>query len=265
MMDAIRYSLSSARSLAKTQPFIAAAIATGVALVPVLIAAFNDYRFYVSMGPHGLPDNWWGWYAQLRMSFKARKDTRVPAPYDLAEVSTANGPNSSKSYFTHSLRRRSGSRPDVCGFVAPQRQLTERCTAEMKSTMNAYLDELVQENPVVLQRENSYLEGPFPAVQLKRGSAIPPFLKCTKGEVVHIHPPDGSTHLVLSLADSAKAIEQGWGERHRLSGGLLTWGYTLIYAPRNEEELAVWKEIVASAVKFSSADVGQIRLPSLTA
>ncbi|KAI0125393.1 hypothetical protein BJ170DRAFT_673677 [Xylariales sp. AK1849] len=236
-------------------------IAAGAALVPLIIVAFQDYRYYVSLGPHGLPDNFYGWYKQLRMSTKARKDTTVPVPYDFTKTAKANGPHSDKCFFSEPLKTRAGPRPGVCGFVAPQRQTSEIASGKMKKEMNAYLDALVRGNPTVFQRELSYLEGPVPAVQLRYDVEHPSFLKSTKGELIHIHPPDGSTHIVLSLTDSAKVIEQGWGQRHRLSGGLLTWGYTLIYAPRNEEEFAVWKKIVAAAARFSTTEFADIRVP----
>ncbi|KAH6647112.1 hypothetical protein BKA67DRAFT_581695, partial [Truncatella angustata] len=258
-METISQYLASGQYFASSQPLTTAILATGMAAI---IVAYNDYRYYVSMGPHGLPDNWWGWYKQLRMSCKARKDTTVPVPYDLAETAKTNGPNSTKSFFARPLELRSGTRPEVCGFVAPQRQLTERCSDAMRRAMNAYLDNLVMDNAAILQRENSKLEGPVPAVQLREGSPFPSFLEATRGEFVHIHPPDGSTHLVLSLVDSAEAIEKGWGQRHRLSGGMLTWGYTLIYAPRDEQDFHVWKNIVGAAANFSVAEIGQLRLPA---
>ncbi|KAH8662387.1 hypothetical protein BX600DRAFT_551173 [Xylariales sp. PMI_506] len=261
-MDFVRNFLNCVESLIKSKPIASATVAS---LIPLLAVAYQDYRAYVALGPHGLPDNWYGWYWQLRMTPKARKDTTVPVPYDMAAVAAANGPNSRTSYLetgaSGNLKPRAGPRPEVCGFVAPQRQLSQQGSERLKAEMNAYLDELVRSNSLVFQRENSTLEGPVPAVQLREGSLVPPFLEGTKGELIHVHPPDGSTHLVLSLADSARVIETGWGQRHRLSGSLLTWGYTLVYAPRSTEELAVWKRIVGAAARFASAQIADITLP----
>lgn len=262
-MNLVSQYLSSAQSYSRNDPLRAAAIATGAVLLPLLVVAYNDYRYYVSLGPHGMPDNFWGWKRQLSLAPKARKDTTVPAPYDQAEVARTFGPNSTESFLKgYSLKARAGGRPEVCGFVAPQRQMTDRCTEDMKRAMNAHLDQLVSENPDLLQRENSLLEGPVPAVQIKKGVSIPECLKQTRGELIHVHPPDGSTHLVLSLPDSARVIEQCWGQRHRLSGGpMLQWGYTLIYGPRNEEEFALWKEVVSAAAKFTTSTVGKVQVP----
>ncbi|KAK6222610.1 hypothetical protein LQW54_000790 [Pestalotiopsis sp. IQ-011] len=262
-MNTVGQYLSSAQSYSRNDPLRAAAIATGAVVIPLLVLAYNDYNYYCSMGPHGMPNNFWGWKRQLSLAPKARKDTTVPAPYDQAEAARGFGPKSTESFFNRPLEARAGPRPEVCSFVAPQRQMTERCTEAMKRAMNAYLDRLVLENSDLLQRENSLLEGPVPAVQVKKGVTTPECLKKTRGELIHVHPPDGSTHLVLSLPDSARVIEQGWEQRHRLSGGpLLQWGYTLLYAPRNEEEFALWKEVVAAATRFTTSTVGKVKIPS---
>ncbi|KAF3766859.1 hypothetical protein M406DRAFT_241707, partial [Cryphonectria parasitica EP155] len=231
------------------------------------LVAYQDYRSYVALGPHGLPDTFWGWYRQLSMSRKSRKDTTVPAPYDLDKVA---GPHDYTSYLPRSqseaLSWRPGNKPpQIPGFVAPQRQVTDQASSATKKAMFEFLDALVAANPEVLQTQMSVLEGPVPAMGMKGFQTVPDssrprVLRQTRGEMCHIHPPDGSTHLLLSLADQKRVIELGWGRRHRLSGGgILPWNYTLIYAPRNEEEVAVWKRIVKSATSFCCADVAEIQ------
>lgn len=281
-MEALRSPLGTAESLIRHQPLTSAAVAACTVLaLPLLVAAYRDYRFYVAMGPHGLPNNWYGWYRQLLMARHARKDTTATAPYELIEAAAKEGPNSVRSFFSPSsaaggavaetrveLLWPRGARPEVCGFVAPQRQLTERATEAMKARMNAYLDELVRLNASVLQRELSNLEGPVPAVQLRQEGSekglvkLAPPLQYTRGEFVHIHPVDGTTHVVLSLVDSAHVIERQWGERHRVSGTLITWGYTLVYAPRDDKDLALWKDIVAAAARYATADIGKLHFPA---
>lgn len=247
-------------------------IMAGTLTLGFVIVAYHDYRSYVALGPHGLPDTFWGWYRQLQMTRIARKDTTAPAPYDLELVA---GPNDKTSYLPVSqaegLRWRPGNEaPEIPGFVAPQRQMTQRASASMKKNMYQYLDSLATANPEVVQIQTSVLEGPVPAMGMKgfrdmEESLRPKMLRATRGEMCHIHPPDGSTHLILSLADQKRVIELGWGRRHRLSGGgMLPWNYTLIYAPRDEEELATWKTIVNAAVHFCSADMDfEFRAPQV--
>ncbi|KAG8413581.1 hypothetical protein J3458_012656 [Metarhizium acridum] len=235
--------------------------AATVACTTLFIIAYRDYRAYIAFGPHGLPDNFSGWCKQLKMSRMARKDTTVPAPYDLQVVTTTAGPNATKCYLSNPLEVRPGPRPQVPGFTAPQRQVTATATAEMKHQMNTYLRSLTEANKGIIQFELSVLEGPVPAVQLKKCLDRPPYLNPTRGEMVHVHPPDGSTHLVLSLADSKAVIEKGWGQRHRLSGGLLGWGYTLIYAPRTQADFETWKDIICAAVNYCCAEFGGVENP----
>lgn len=263
-------SFQAVNGFIKAWPVLSAA---GTLALGFAIIAYHDYRSYIALGPHGLPDTFWGWCRQLQMTRIARKDTTVPAPYNLKSVA---GPHDTASFLpktqSEGLSWRPGNKaPEIPGFAAPQRQLTQQATAGMKKTMYEYFDLLAAANAEVVQIRTSVLEGPVPAMHMKefRGmaeSVRPKVLEATCGEMCHIHPPDGSTHLILSLADQKRVIELGWGRRHRLSGGpRLPWNYTFIYAPRNEEEMATWKAIVDAAVRFCSADVtSEIHIPQAT-
>lgn len=240
-------------------PYLASAATLGLLLTTALLTVYLDYHNYCSLGSHGLPGNFHGYKTQLQMSKYARKDVTVPAPYNLKDIKREYGPHATVSFLKTPLQDRKGPRPKIPGFVAPQRQVSDVASSELKEKMNLHLDALVKINGKILQRELSRLEGPVPAVQLQPSLPIPPFLQRTLGEIIHIHPPDGSTHVVLSLEDSKTVIEIGWGQRHRLSGGkMLPWNYTLIYAPRNEEEFAVWKGIVEAAAGYCCAELGKI-------
>lgn len=248
-----------------SRPLASISTVAAVTILPLVIIAYKDYRDYISFGPHGLPDNVYGWYRQLRMMPMARNDTLVPAPYG-SEVTQESGPNSMKTFFSKPLPARSGHQPEVCAFVAPQRQYDQRASSERTQQMHAYLAALAEANPTVLQMQNSRLEGPIPSIFMKDEIARPETLKRMRGETIHIHPLDGSTHMLLSLADQKDVIEKGWGQRHRLSGtAVLSWNYTFIYAPRDDEEFEVWKDFVCSAAKFcSSLHVGtKVKSPAM--
>lgn len=261
-MDALAF----ATTFAKDRPVLSA---TGAIVIGAAAVAYIDYRSYIALGPHGLPDNFQGWLTQLKMARMARKDTTALAPYDLDSVA---GPHDKTSFLPKSqadgLSWRPGNRaPHVVGFAAPQRQTTEQASGATKKAMFSYLDALVAANGEALQTQTSVLEGPVPAMGMKGFARMgtddqPEVLKRTRGEMCHIHPPDGSTHLVMSLADQRRVIELGWGRRHRLSGSkILPWNYTFIYAPRDEQEMEVWKTIVTAAAKFCCVDVGDIETP----
>ncbi|OAL00749.1 hypothetical protein IQ06DRAFT_348095 [Phaeosphaeriaceae sp. SRC1lsM3a] len=239
----------------------------GVLSLTFIALAYQDYRSYVALGPHGLPDTFRGWYTQLKMSRRARKDTAVPAPYDINDVA---GPFDRKSYLpqdaAHALKWRPGNKaPRVPGFTAPQRQTSDQASEEMKQAMYAHLDHIASLHISTLKVQDSVLEGPVPALGIKDFASLPDagkpkVFRATKGEMTHIHPPDGSTHLILSLADQKRVIETGWGLRHRLSGaGMLPWNYSFVYAPRNEGEFEVWKGIVGAAVEFCVENLEEMR------
>ncbi|KAF2658699.1 hypothetical protein K491DRAFT_689997 [Lophiostoma macrostomum CBS 122681] len=249
--------LQALQSWIKGNPILASVSGAAVTLFMV---AYRDYLDYVSLGPHGLPDTFWGWYKQLSWTLGARNDVTVPAPYN---IDTVAGPHDRSSFlFSNGKkgpRSRPGKAPGILRFVAPQRQTTELASEKMKSKMFAYLEDIVLKDSVHFQTHLSVLEGPVPALQIKDFANIaerPAVYTWTRGEVCHIHPPDGSTHVVLSLADQRRAIELGWSRRHRLSGGMLPWNYTLIYAPRNDEEFEIWKTIVDAGTKFCCAMLG---------
>lgn len=74
-------------------------------------------------------------------------------------------------------------------------------------------------------------------------------------EFAHIHPkPDnGSMHLVLSTDDVAAIKAAGWGEDHYLvTQSKWPVGLVMVYSPRDEDELAVVKKIVARSYEFAT-------------
>lgn len=68
-------------------------------------------------------------------------------------------------------------------------------------------------------------------------------------EIAHIHTTDSSMHLTLHPSDAALVISNGWGERHPLAGRgpWVPNGFTMVYAPRNGNEVQILIEIVRAA------------------
>jgi hypothetical protein len=236
----------------------------GLALLPVpflLTSAYRDYNTYLSLGRNGMPYNVFGWLLQMMLKPIARRDLRVPAPWDKDKEAAKFGANMTRKFLPAGLEKRRGARPEVPYFVAPQRQATEKCDVEpRKDAMQAFLSALAREesaSPVIYQRP-SKLEGLVPALGLREdGQVVDPraTYKGCRGEVAHVHPSEGSSHVVLSLADAEEVIGKGWGQRHALSGVVLHWGYTLVYAPRDEDEVEVWKGIMRAGVDYCVAEV----------
>lgn len=78
-----------------------------------------------------------------------------------------------------------------------------------------------------------------------------------RGEIAHMHSVDGSLHIALTPRDAALVIERGWGERMGLAGKGFKLPSTLllVYAPRNEGELEVVKNILSAGARFGVGDL----------
>ncbi|KAI1334321.1 hypothetical protein F5Y15DRAFT_420957 [Xylariaceae sp. FL0016] len=252
---------------------------TPVPYILVVGYAYYRYRAWHALGGGGLPHNLRGWLMNVAMHPLARRDVRVsPPPYegDLEKLVAQDGTGTlGRSFFGREAVgedavllsvpvRREGPRPTVPGTVAPQRQTDQTATpAPFLARQEAFLSALARGHGGVFVQKASALESPaYQALWLDAAQLPGPlpeyFVKRAPGEWCHVHP-EGSTHVYLSLVDAREVVWRGWGERHKLSGvkGWLGWGFVLVYAPRTETELAVWREIVMAGARFVSAGVGR--------
>ncbi|KAI1155825.1 hypothetical protein F4825DRAFT_382293 [Nemania diffusa] len=220
------------------------------------------------------------------ITLSARDEERYGAFSRTSFFSAASSSSSSSSTAAApALPSRAPPRPTVPTTVLPQRQTTETASAATLAAQGAYLRGLAAANPRLFAVRPSALESPkFPALWVipsspspsssstsskkssrEKGGAevdpesVPWFPASARGETAHVHP-EGSTHAVLSLADAAHVVRQGWGERHKMSGvgRLLPWGYVLVYAPREgrREDWMVWREIVLAAARACAKAAG---------
>ncbi|HEY3498611.1 MAG TPA: luciferase family protein [Polyangiaceae bacterium] len=74
-------------------------------------------------------------------------------------------------------------------------------------------------------------------------------------EFAHLHPPsDGSLHMSLPSTIVDAVIANGWAERHPLAGKHgLPDNIVMVYGPRDENELAVVKELVRASYERASS------------
>ena len=73
------------------------------------------------------------------------------------------------------------------------------------------------------------------------------------GEFAHLHPAyDGSLHLVLPADLAADVSAKGWGRPHMWAGTRLSAGFMLVYGPRDEDELATVRGIVAASHAYAT-------------
>lgn len=251
----------------RQNPRVAAAVAVtalGIS-IPTVSYAISSYRGYLALGPGGMPYNVAGWTFQGLLQLAARGNTRDPSPFTKPSNHKLTEPHGNKTYFPSPVPERAGGRPDVPGYVAPQRQTTQQPldTAAMRGRMRAYLETLATGNPGVLVLRPSKLEGAgTPAVWLDTSPGtdeLPPFMRgMLKGETAHVHP-ECSSHITASMADAEELVRKGWAERHRLSGvgTFIPWSYVLVYAPRSEDEFEVWKQIMRAGLTFVCTAAGR--------
>ncbi|KPM43771.1 hypothetical protein AK830_g2800 [Neonectria ditissima] len=230
------------------------ATVAGIALMPILAYTVKSYRKWHALGRGGLPHNIFGFAIQSVLQLLAKRDTIDDAPFSAPATVARYKPHGEETFLHAPLLARTGSRPTVPGFAAPQRQITEQATAAIKDKMTRYLDAVAAANPNALVCELSRLEGGNgPGIYLADKAHAPAFMSDLKGEVVH-HHLEGSSHMVLSLADAREAVSKGWAQRFPLAGvRAIPWTYVLVYAPRDEGELAVWKGLVVAALRFVTA------------
>jgi Family of unknown function (DUF5519) len=207
-----------------------------------------DYRGWRALGPGGLPYNVLGWAiaSALRPLKREPLSTRL---YDHCAV-----PPAWDRMRQGALPRRQGTRPHVAHYPIPHRQVAQLASDDVIEQTSAWIRSLPVEEPGALPLGRSVFERRGEALFCARPAQAAPWLQASRGEIAHVHPHDGSLHVVLHPQDAVAVIEAGWGERHPLCGVPLLGiplTYLLVYAPRNAEELAVVSEIVRRASAFA--------------
>lgn len=78
-------------------------------------------------------------------------------------------------------------------------------------------------------------------------------------EFAHLHPePDGSLHATLPLEWVDASVRAGWAEPHPVVAmGLAPPTAVMIYAPRNEDELAVVANLIRVSYLHARGDGGE--------
>jgi len=239
-----------------------AGLIVGMCLPRFIQMGIASYRGFLALGPGGLPHNLAGWLVQGAVSFIATSDTTSTAPFRTARARRSFAPHGGRSFLDDGfLPLREGARPTVPSYVAPQRQTTDVAAPGAAADMVAFLRRVAAANPAALACRPSRLEGQGTlALWLAGPLPVPRFMRRTAGETCHVHP-EGSTHLILSLADAELAAEKGWAERHRVSGVMGFWPvtYLLVYAPRDEAEMEVWKKLVMASLRFVCAGLADVK------
>jgi hypothetical protein len=123
----------------------------------------------------------------------------------------------------------------------------------------ALITSLAAEQPGKLKVATSVLERAGSALFIESSVQKHPGAFGTRNEIAHLHTSDGSMHVSISPLDAKLVIERGWGQRFGLSGSILPFTYTMIYAPRagpeEDEDVKVVGAIIRAGVKFMLGEV----------
>jgi hypothetical protein len=108
--------------------------------------------------------------------------------------------------------------------------------------------------PGVVERPSGISVPGARALTLAPGEpAGPPEAFMIDREFAHLHPgPDHSLHAMLPAEVAQAAIDAGWAELHPVARmGLLPSNAVMLYAPRDEAELAVVEQLVGACYRFA--------------
>ena len=179
------------------------------------------------------------WIAH-RLSFVGRRAATPAGPRAGATWATLDGGE---------LPTRRGPRPDV-SWTIPQQQQTQNAPPDLQERL---LEEVRQLSGVEVGPSHISVPGAR-GFTLREGSADEQaFLVPQFAEFAHLHPSyDGSLHVALPPELAADVSAKGWGRPHMWAGTRLSPGFMLVHGPRDEDELATVRGIVATSHAYAS-------------
>ncbi len=148
------------------------------------------------------------------------------------------------------LPRRSGPRPRTTP-TNPHTQLDQQPRdSQIRDRLRAELAALPE---VVWQASGISVPGAEALSLVPTASGGPPEAFMIGREFAHLHPaPDYSLHLMVPIDVADQLITAGWAEPHPVVlMGLLPRTAIMVYAPRDDEEVAVVVRIVAASRAFA--------------
>ena len=146
--------------------------------------------------------------------------------------------------------RRAGGRPRT----TPTNPHTE---LDQQPSDLRWVEELARrafELPGVIEQPSRISVPGARALTLAEGEPTgPPEAFLIEREFAHLHPdPDRSLHVMLPPEVVAEAVEAGWAEPHPVARmGLIPATAVMLYAPRDEGELAVVERLVDASHAFA--------------
>ncbi|KAL4807463.1 hypothetical protein BDV18DRAFT_151496 [Aspergillus unguis] len=229
----------------------------GSGAIASIPGALRDYQSFLDLGPGGPPYNILGWLVAKICFNPFMRDRMGTRMYDL-KIEAGEGAG-----FINNLDLRKGERPAMGTFAVPQRQINQWPSAEITTKFMAEYGTFLDRNSHLIDRVPSILEARTDAAHVCQRVHLTPVARQMRREICHVHEQsEHSVHVTLAPTDCKKVIEAGWGERFPLAGsrvvrnitlgkiGVLPTEYVFVYAPRNDEEIAIVMEIVKASVQY---------------
>ena len=220
-------------------------IAAAVCLVMLARRVNKDYCAWYDLGPGGCSHNILGYVFSYSLTLLSSRDVKQTYCY---ESLIFNSPSLS------GIPIRAGAPPVVSKWIVPVRQLSARASEARLEEIEAMVNEIAAKHDLVFAAPSIIEGGHSPALyiqgdHLDKGGAQNP---TRDREVFHFHYTEGSVHVTLSPADAKYVLDQGWGERHPLSGYFgMGFTYVMIYSPRNGGELDILRKITYAAIDYA--------------
>ncbi|KAI0907849.1 hypothetical protein F4823DRAFT_601370 [Ustulina deusta] len=237
----------------------------------VLYIYLDFFILFKDLGLGGSGTTFYGWAVGRFRAYAANANVLVPP-----RVPQTADPWRGR---LNILPQRQGPRPKILGCT-PQRQVDfpapPNTTLALEELFNEFVNtpETAGLDHITVRR--SYLEPGLRALRREltiptneRGGPLDPETvelnsrDAYGGEIIHIHR-EGTAHVILHPDDCRRVIEAGWGERHPFCTSswyfraYYNWFHRvnlpvpehliITYAPRNQAEYDVMREIIRAAV-----------------
>ncbi len=206
--------------------------------------AARDYRDWVGLGPGGLPHTFKGWVTVTKLRLEKIDPVDTSMLHRMARDVASEPALGALEPFGY-------DRPAIARHPIPHRLASHPASEEMIARLIRVFDESTTEHVDKVVYLQSHFEKHSKAVTAPVISSQSADAVKSHGEIGHVHPSDGSMHMVLHPLDAARAIDAGWGELHPLSGGsLLPAGYLFVYPPRRVEQLTSVRQLLEAAIAY---------------
>lgn len=245
-MDDLDRSVMDLRKLISESPVNAAIAGSSVLVALTLAWLIHDFNAWVAFGTGGTPPNLQGYLKITK--FRILRALSGDSLRDASKL-----PTNGLSYLGRPLPRRQGPSPYILSRTLPQRQSPAPLDKDIYDRLHGLPAMYAKKYPELLILDKSVTEGRSTDAIYARPE-LPGRKKATQDpvlgdEIAHVHPAENSLHVWLTLTDTRKVVEAGWGERFPLASlQMVDGGWTFLYAPRTMEEVDVVSEIMRAGI-----------------